>query len=87
MKNSIVLVTGGAGAIGINLINELLFKQVEKIVILDNLSSGDKSFLPQNDKIDFFPIDIFRFDELKSIFNKYIFFFIKYFISWVKDYA
>ncbi len=73
MKNSVVLVTGGAGAIGVNLLYKLLSIQVEKIVVLDNLSSGRVDFLPKNKKIEFCPIDIFRSDELKSIFDKYQF--------------
>ena len=62
-----VLITGGAGAMGINLTDRLLQKGVSKIAIIDNLSSGNISFVPQNDKIEFYPIDIYRVDELKSV--------------------
>lgn len=76
MKNSIVLVTGGAGAIGVNLLNKLLLEKVAKIIVLDNLSSGKIGFLPKNEKIEFFSIDIFRSDELKSIFDKHQFHYV-----------
>ncbi len=47
-----VLVTGGAGAIGINLVNGLLDK-AEKIIVVDDLSSGHSEFLTRNKKIEF----------------------------------
>ncbi len=67
MKNSVVLITGGAGAIGINLVEVLLKNDVSKIAIIDNLSSGNINFLPKSEKIFFYSIDIFRVDELKTI--------------------
>lgn len=67
LKNSVVLITGGAGAIGINLIDRLLQEDVSKIVVIDNLSSGNINFVPKNEKIKFYPIDIYRIDELKSV--------------------
>ena len=67
MKNNIILVTGGAGAIGVNLIERLLKDGVNKIAIIDNLSSGNINFLPKSDKIEFYSIDIFRLDELKTV--------------------
>lgn len=73
LKNSVVLITGGAGAIGINLVENLLSQDIKKIVILDNLSSGRLDFIPKNNKIKFYSIDIFRKDELESVFNKYSF--------------
>jgi len=73
LKNSTVLITGGAGAIGVNLIYKLLNEDVGKIVIIDNLSSGSFNFLPKNVKIEFYPIDIFRVDELGSVFKSFQF--------------
>ena len=41
MKN-LIIVTGGAGFIGSNLIKSLLKKTNKKIISLDNYSSGNK---------------------------------------------
>ena len=42
MYNLNILVTGGAGFIGSNIVETLLSKGVNKIVILDNLITGKK---------------------------------------------
>ena len=52
MKN--ILVTGGTGAIGSNLVKKLLVKEdTNKVIILDDNSSGYHNNLIQNDKIIF----------------------------------
>ena len=43
MKKKYLVVTGGAGFIGSNLINSLLRYKKFHIIILDNYSSGSKS--------------------------------------------
>ena len=40
-----ILVTGGAGFVGTNLINSLLKKTKYKIISLDNYSSGSKKII------------------------------------------
>ena len=47
-----VIITGGAGFIGSNLVNKLLIQKIEKILIIDDLSTGSKSNVEQfsNDK-------------------------------------
>ena len=42
MKKNIVVITGGAGFVGTNLINLLLKKTEYKIISIDNYSSGVK---------------------------------------------
>ena len=42
MKN-LIIVTGGAGFVGSNLIKSLLVKTDKKIISFDNYSSGDKT--------------------------------------------
>lgn len=66
-----VLVTGGAGAIGVNLVNKLLDENVSKIVVVDNFSSGNINFLPKSEKVEVCSIDIFRFDELRTVCKEY----------------
>ncbi len=56
LKNSIVLVTGGAGAIGINLLQRLIKEDVKTIVVIDNLSSGRVDFLPNDKRIVYIPL-------------------------------
>ena len=43
MKRNIILVTGGAGFVGSNLIEYFLIKTKLKIISLDNYSTGKKS--------------------------------------------
>ena len=56
-----VIITGGAGFIGTSLVKALLDNDIEKILIIDDLSTGSKSNLDNllsNKKIecDFFTI-------------------------------
>ncbi|WP_319763628.1 NAD-dependent epimerase/dehydratase family protein [Maridesulfovibrio sp.] len=63
MNNAKVLVTGGAGAIGLNLIERLLKAGASSIMVLDDLSSGYKNYLPSDQRITFVQADI---GEIKS---------------------
>ncbi len=64
-----VLVTGGAGAIGGNLVRALESSDVEQIIILDNLSSSYLWNVPKGDKIKFIEGDILDDEKLKWIFK------------------
>ena len=52
MKN-IIIVTGGAGFIGSNLIKNLLKKTNKKIISLDNYSSGSKKNHSKNSRVKY----------------------------------
>ncbi|MBD0352749.1 MAG: GDP-mannose 4,6-dehydratase, partial [Flavisolibacter sp.] len=61
-----ILVTGGAGFIGANLVKDLLdTEQVEKVVVLDNLATGSlkniEEFAP-NKKFSFIQGDIRNYE-------------------------
>jgi len=71
LKDKKILITGGAGAIGINLIEKLLKMDVKSILIIDNFSSGNSGFIPDSSKISYKYIDIYRIDTLKSILESY----------------
>lgn len=72
IENSKVLVTGGAGFIGSNII-EALLKQNNKVVCLDNFSTGKRknieSFLT-NDNFQLIEGDIRKFDDCKKAVKK-----------------
>lgn len=64
-----VLVTGGAGAIGGNLVRALNNLSTKKIVILDNLSSSYVWNVPSGPKIQFIQGDILDDEKLKFAFK------------------
>lgn len=45
LKNSTILVTGGAGFIGSHLVDRLLHEQAKQVIVVDNLFTGDKAHL------------------------------------------
>lgn len=61
-----ILVTGGAGFIGSHIVDALVKKRHE-VVVIDNLSSGKKDYI--NPKASFYKMDI-RFKNLKNVFRK-----------------
>jgi len=60
------LVTGGAGFIGSNLVDALV-ERGEEVIIIDNLSTGRKENL--NPKAKFHQEDIRNLEEIKPLFN------------------
>lgn len=64
-----VLVTGGAGAIGGNLVSKLNELDTKSITILDNLSSSYEWNIPKGDKIQFIKGDILDEEKLKWAFR------------------
>ena len=64
-----VLVTGGAGAIGGNLVRRLNGLSTERIIILDNLSSSYEWNVPRGRKIQFIQGDILDDEQLKLAFK------------------
>lgn len=69
-KGKTVLVTGGAGAIGGNLVKKLDELDTKKIIILDNLSSSYEWNIPQSPKIQFIKGDILDDEKLKWVFRE-----------------
>ena len=62
-KGKTVLVTGGAGAIGGNLVRALDTWDTKKIIILDNLSSSYEWNIPRSPKIQFIHGDILNDED------------------------
>ncbi|MGB4026750.1 MAG: NAD-dependent epimerase/dehydratase family protein [Acetomicrobium sp.] len=65
-----VLVTGGAGAVGSNLVNRLDELETKKIIILDNLSSSYEWNIPRSPKVLFIKGDILDDEKLKWAFKE-----------------
>ena len=59
------LITGGAGYIGSHIAEELLKKN--RVIILDNLSTGYKKLIFKKTK--FYKVDIRNYDTIRKIIN------------------
>ena len=71
MKKNIIVVTGGAGFVGANLIEKLLTKKKYKIISIDNYSSGTKKNHIKNKNIKYFNCDTSQIDKkLNKLKNK-----------------
>lgn len=66
MSKNKVLVTGGAGFIGSNLVDELI-RRGDEVIIIDNLSTGKKENI--NPKAKFYEVDIRNLEEIKPLFS------------------
>ena len=71
MKKNILVVTGGAGFVGSNLIDYLLIKTNFKIISLDNYSTGSKKNHIKNIRVKYFRCDTKNVSKiLKNYENK-----------------
>ena len=57
MKKNKIVITGGAGFVGTNLINLLLKKTKYKIISIDNYSSGFKKNHIKNKRVNYIKED------------------------------
>ncbi len=74
IKNSIVLVTGGAGFIGSHLVDALIVEGVREVVVIDNLFTGQVSNLHdalQKGKVTLYKDDAEILTSLEYIFDKH----------------
>lgn len=60
------IVTGGAGFIGSNLVDELI-KKGDEVIIIDNLSTGKKENI--NQKAEFHEVDMRDLEKIKPLFK------------------
>jgi len=64
-----ILVTGGAGCIGSNLIRALLKAEPEKIIVIDDLSASFEWNLPKDDRVVFIRGSILNEEKMKRAFS------------------
>jgi UDP-glucose 4-epimerase len=69
-QDKTVLVTGGAGAIGSNLVKALIQLETKKIIILDDLSSSYEWNIPINPKVAFIKGNVLDDEKLKWAFKE-----------------
>lgn len=69
-KGKTVLVTGGAGAIGSNLVEALNSLETKRIIILDDLSSSYEWNIPVGPKVKFMKGSVLDDEKLKLIFKE-----------------
>lgn len=68
-KGKTILITGGAGAIGCNLVKELSVLGAERIIVLDDLSSAQLWNIPNVNNVQFIQGSVIDQNELKRVFN------------------
>lgn len=67
MLESNILVTGGAGFIGSNLVKILLESGARKIVVIDDLSSGSLEYIPKSIKVDVHRVNLSNSEKLRAV--------------------
>ena len=68
------LITGGAGFIGSRLVN--LLSKDNKVIVIDNLTTGDINYIQMNDNIQFINGSILDFEIFERDLLGEIFFFL-----------
>lgn len=71
LKQTKILVTGGAGFVGSNLVRKLLEGEVASINIVDNLLSAERSNIPQDERVHFIEGSIADDAILATVNDKY----------------
>jgi len=69
-RRKTILVTGGGGSIGTNLVNALEEFDVKRIVLFDNLSSASEWNIPRGPKIQFLRGDVTKDGDLRRAFKE-----------------
>ncbi len=64
MKKNKIVITGGAGFVGTNLINLLLKKTKFKIISIDNYSSGSKKNHIKNNRVNYIKADTINISQI-----------------------
>jgi len=81
MKN--ILITGGAGNVGSALASKLAEDKNNFIVIVDNLSTGDKLKVPQLTNVDFIKANVNEYNDIVPVFGRYNFDYVFHYAAMV----
>lgn len=76
-----ILVTGGAGQLGSSIAAKLALKQNVTVIIIDNLSTGEKSKIPKKDNVKFIKADVNDYNDIISIFATFKFDYVFHFAA------
>ncbi len=71
--SSIILITGGAGNVASALAKKLAENKSNFIVIIDNLSTGSLSKVPQGDNVKFIKANVNNYNDIVPVFGRYNF--------------
>lgn len=69
-KDEVILISGGAGAIGRNLAEQISALGAKKVIILDNMTSSFEWNIPNKENIIFIKGDICNEDDLMRVFQE-----------------
>ncbi|MEW6278765.1 MAG: NAD-dependent epimerase/dehydratase family protein [Candidatus Eremiobacterota bacterium] len=75
MRGTSVLVTGGAGFVGSNLVRRVLEQGAERVDVVDNLLSSERENLPVDDRVHFDPGSIAEDSVLRRLDDRFEFIF------------
>ncbi len=73
MATQTILITGGAGFVGSAMAIKLGADKNNKIIIVDNLLTGDVKRVPQQSNVKFIKADVNKLDEISSVFYAFPF--------------
>ncbi|MEO9570947.1 MAG: NAD-dependent epimerase/dehydratase family protein [Polaribacter sp.] len=76
-----ILITGGAGNIGSSLVAKLSKDTTNKIVVFDNLLTGNKNKIIKADNIIFIKGDVNNYNDISSVFHRYNFNYVFHFAA------
>jgi len=81
MSTTKYLITGGAGNIGSALTLELSKNENHQIIIVDNLSTGSVSKIPNSDNVIFIKADVNNYNDIAPVFGRFNFNYVFHFAA------
>lgn len=77
----IILVTGGAGNVGSSLVNKLSKNKENKIIVFDNLLTGDINKIPKKENVIFIKGNVNDYNDISGVFFRYNFNYVFHFAA------